>query len=127
MSGFTIEKLVELRITAKKNEDDAIAHRRGIDDQIAALMRDPTKPEGTVSKNLGTRKLSVQYGITRKVNSEVLGAAWMDLPEAVQGAFKWSADVAVKNLKALDAKLTLEAAQFIESKASTPSVKLELA
>lgn len=131
MDNPTIEQLVAARIPAKRAEDAAIAHRREIDAAIAAKLPLPADKdgEGTASQKFDDGlKLSIVYGLTRKVSDEAsLKAAWEALPAAVQGAFRWKPEVDVKALKALSAEDRLAAAKFIEAKPSTPSVKLEIA
>jgi len=121
----TLADLIQLRLTAKKHEDEAVAHRRLIDGRIAELMRDPAKTEGSVSRVDGEHKVSVTYGITRKADTTALQNNWAELPAAVQDVFKFEADVRVCELKKLAAADALIAAKYIESKPSTPSVKLE--
>ena len=123
----TLALLINERIQAKRNEDAAIEARRVIDSEIAVMLQDPGKPEGTVSVKEGEHKVSVVYGITRNADTDGLQKAWKSLSAAVQQAFKFKAEVlsgAYKKLEGADAKL---AAKFVTSKPSSPSVKVELA
>lgn len=127
MQSVTIEELVAERVEAKKSEDAAAAARREIDQQIAALLSDATKPEGTISQKLPDgKKVSVTYTINRKVDSEALQTAWAKLPLDVQNLFRWKAEISVSELRKLDEKSTLTASKFFDSKPGSPSVKIEI-
>ena len=127
MQAVTIEELVAARVEAKKSEDAAVAARREIDQQIAAIMSDATKPAGTISQKLSDgKKVSVTYTINRKVDSESLQTAWAKLPLDVQNLFRWKADVTVSELRKLDDKSAMLASKYFESKPGSPSVKIEI-
>ncbi len=125
MQSVSISELIAARIAAKRAEDAAVNARRDIDKQLAELMRDANKPEGTVSTKVDGFKLSVVYKIDRKADSDALSKSWDKLPIDVQNAFKWKADVSVSALKALDDKAQLSAARFITSKEGSPSITIE--
>lgn len=129
MNGVTqtFGELLEERRQAKKAEDMAIALRRGLDEKIAALMRDPKKPEGSISQTVGDIKVATTFGVTRKVDTPAVQNDWEELPETVRAIFKFGAEVSVTAYRELSADDLLVAAKYITSKPSTPSVKLELA
>jgi len=104
----------------------AVANRRKVDVEIAALFRDPDIDEGTISKQAGEFKGSVEFGITRKADTNALRSKWKDLPLTVQAAFRWKAEVATKEYKALSDEDKAIAIEFVESKPASPSVKVEL-
>jgi hypothetical protein len=127
MQAVTIDQLVAARIAAKAQEDAAVAARRELDQQIAALLSDANKPEGTVSQKLADgKKVSVTYAINRKVDTESLQNDWARLSDAVQGLFRWKAEISVTELRKLDDKAALVASKYYESKPGSPSVKIEL-
>lgn len=119
-----LETLVAQWIEAKRAEIAAIQARRDVDAKIVAVM--PKKDEGTVSENVGFFKVGVTYGITRKVDSKKLDPEFESLPDAVKAAFRRSYDVAAKEFKALSGADLDAAIAFVESKPSSPSVKVEV-
>ncbi len=127
MQAVTIEQLVAARIEAKKAEDLAVQSRREIDQQIAALLADATKPEGTISQKLSDgKKVSVTYAVNRKVDTDKLQGEWARLSIDVQNLFRWKAEVSVSELRKLDDKAVLVASKYFESKPGSPSVKVEV-
>ena len=125
MQSVSLAELIAARIAAKREEDAAVTARRDIDKQLAELLRDANKPEGTISQKVDGYKVSVVYKIDRKADSDALSKAWDKLPIDVQNAFKWTAGVFVFALKALDDKAQLSASRFITSKEGSPSITIE--
>ena len=123
----TISTLVAARIAAKQSEDAAVQARRDIDTQLAELLRDPAKTEGTVSQKVDGYKVVATYGMTRKADTEKLQAAWQSLPLTLQCAFRWKPEVSTSELRKLDAAQQLIVSKFIETKPASPSIKIELA
>lgn len=128
MKALTISELVAARISAKRAEDEAIAERRRIDGQLAELLKDPAKPEGSVSQKLDDLglKLTVTYKIGRTVDSKKLTADWDKLSATAQAAFKWKPEVSVSELRKLDGVDATVAAAYITAKPASPSVEIEL-
>jgi hypothetical protein len=120
----TLGALIPQWVEAKRQEIIAIQARRDIDKQIVALM--PKKDEGTESKDVGFFKVSVSYGIDRKVDSKKLDDEYDQLSTAVQNAFRIKYEVAAKEYKALSGADLDAAVAFVESKPSSPSVKIEV-
>lgn len=125
MENVSLATLIAARIQAKRNEDQAVTARREIDKQLAELLRDANKPEGTVSVKVEGFKVSCVFKLSRAVDSDALTKSWDKLPIDVQNAFKWKADVSISALKALDDKAQLSAARFITSKEASPSITIE--
>lgn len=125
MKTITINELVAARIAAKRAEDAAIKARREVDAQIAELLADATKPEGSISEKLDGYKVTVTYKIDRKVDTDALTKSWEKLPLDVQAVFKWKADLSVSEFRKLEGKAQLSASQFITSKPATPSITIE--
>ena len=124
---MTLQELARLRILAKKAEDDAVSERRKIDKQIADLLLDPSKPEGTVSQSPEGFKVSVTYGVTRKLDTKALQSDWNTLPKAVQDSINWKADLSTTKFRDLDKDAVLVLSTYMESKPSAPTVKVEAA
>ena len=127
MKPITLAEIVAARIAAKRIEDDAIAARRELDTQIATLLQDPDKPEGSVSQKLDGLKVTVTYKVDRKADTERLQADWAKLPEPVTKAFKWKPEVSVSELRKLMGGDAAVAAAYITSKPGSPSVSIEVA
>ena len=123
----TLDELLDQRVAAKRVEDDAAEARRELDTQIASLLFDPAKPEGSVTKKCRDYKVTVIFGVTRSVDTETLQRGWAALSEAAQSAFKFKADVVSAGLKALTGTDALAAAAYITSKPKTPSVAIAIA
>ena len=125
METISLTQLIATRIAAKRAEDEAIAERRRIDGVIAELLKDPSKPEGSISQKADGYKVTVTYKIDRKVDTEKLTADWAKLPAEVQSTFKWSASLSVSEFRKLEGKAQVSAARFFESKEASPSIKIE--
>jgi hypothetical protein len=126
MQAITISELVAARIAAKRVEDAAIKARREIDGQIAELLKDATKPEGSVSQKLPEGyKVTVTYKLDRKVDTEKLTANWGKLPLDVQAAFKWTAGLSVSEFRKLEGTASVSASQYFTTKEASPSLTIE--
>lgn len=125
MKPMTLTELVAARLAAKRIEDQAVADRREIDAQLAALLKDPAKLEGSISQKAGDYKVTVTYKVDRKVDTDKLSAEWAKLPASAQAAFRWKADVSVGELKKLQGADASIAAAYITSKEASPSITIE--
>jgi len=127
MKALTISELVAARISAKQAEDEAIAERRRIDEQLAELLKNPEKPEGAISQKLEDMglTLTVTYKINRSVDAKKLQAEWDKLSAGAQAAFKWKPEVSVSELRKLDGIDATVAAAYITSKPGAPSVEIK--
>ena len=125
MEALTLTQLIAARIAAKRDEDAAVAERRKIDAAIAALLKDPAKPEGTISQKAGDYKVIVTYKVDRKVDAEKLQADWAKLGLDIQAIFKWSPSLQVGELRKLEPKAALQAAKYYEAKDASPQIKIE--
>ncbi len=123
---LSLAALITARIDAKAAEDRAIANRRQIDEMIAAAM--PGEDEGTVSDTIGAYKVSVARKVTRSVNTETLTAVWPTLPQSVQAAFRWKADLDIKQLRALESVAPDQyrlAAAHVTTKPASPTITIK--
>jgi len=125
MKPISLQELVAARIAAKRAEDEAIKARREVDAQIAELMRDAQKLEGSISQRLDGYKVTVTYKLDRKVDTDALTKSWEKLPLDVQAAFKWTADLSVSEFRKLEGKAQINASQFFTTKEASPSIKIE--
>lgn len=125
MKPLNLQELINIRIAAKRAEEAAVTERRRIDEQISELLKDPNKPEGSVSQKLDGFKVTVTYKIDRKVSADELQKSWDKLSPEVQAVFKWKPDVSVSELRKLDDKQQLAASKFITAKTASPSITIE--
>ena len=127
MKTMTISELVAARISAKQAEDEAIAERRRIDEQLAELLKNPEKPEGAISQKLEDMglTLTVTYKINRSVDAKKLQAEWDKLSAGAQAAFKWKPEVSVSELRKLEGIDATVASAYITSKPGAPSVEIK--
>ena len=125
MKPLDLQELINIRIAAKRAEDAAVQARRDIDSQIAELLRDASKPEGSVSQKFDGYKVTVTYKVDRKVSTEDLQKSWEKLTTEAQGAFKWKADLSLSEFRKLDDKQQLVVSKFITAKPASPSITIE--
>jgi hypothetical protein len=125
MKAISLDALIAARIAAKRAEDQAVQARRDIDAQLASLLKDPQKPEGSVSQKVDGYKLTVTYKVDRKVDTEALTKSWPALTKEQQEAFKWKADLSVSALRKLPDADRARLAAFITSKEASPSITIE--
>lgn len=123
----TIQDLVTARIAAKRIEDEAVAKRREIDEQIS-LQLSTGKAEGTESMKLPDigAKVTVTYKVARKVDTDALQERWEFLSEEQRAAFKWSADISVTALRKFEGNDLVAVSKFFESKPASPTIKIEM-
>jgi len=119
-----LEQLADAWLDAKRVENDAIAKRRALDAQIAALM-DTSEPEGTATEKLTGLKVSVTHKLNRKVDIATLQDAWMALSADVQAAFRWKAEVNTSAMRKLSGADYAAFSRFVTAEPATPTVKVE--
>lgn len=84
----------------------------------------PEGGEGTVKDE----EFNLTFKVTRKVDTDALQAVWADLNPNTQKAFKWSADVDLKQLRALsdlDPDNAFIAQGFVTTKPAKPLISLK--
>lgn len=116
--------LVQALRQAKATEAQAIEHRRAIEEQIVARYPVPAGGEGTVKDE----EFSIAFKVTRNVDTEALQNAWATLGTNSQKAFKWKADIDLKNyraIKELDEPAFNQLSQFITTKPAKPALTLK--
>jgi hypothetical protein len=121
----TLEQLIAARLAAKRDEDAAVAARRALDGQIAELLKDPAKVEGTVSQKIDGYKISVTYAVSRKADADKLQKEWDKLPASVAAAFRWKPEVSTTELRKLEGIDATVASSFITTTPASPSIKIE--
>jgi hypothetical protein len=121
---MTITELTAALKAAKAAEDNAKALRLEIEGKIVALYAKPATGEGTHNDE----EFSITWKLNRTVDSEKLSAGYEFLPVNAQRAFRWKAEVELKNLRALaelDPVSYSAAAEYITSKPAKPSIDLK--
>lgn len=121
---MTITELTAALKAAKAAEDNAKALRLEIEGKIVALYAKPATGEGTHNDE----EFSITWKLNRTVDSEKLSASYESLPVNAQRAFRWKAEVELKNLRALaelDPVSYSAAAKYITSKPAKPSIDLK--
>ena len=120
---MTITELTAALKAAKAAEDKAKAERLEIEGKIVALYAKPATGEGTHNDE----EFSITWKLNRTVDTEKLSAGYESLPVNAQRAFRWKAEVELKNLRALaelDPVSYSAAAEYITSKPAKPSIDL---
>lgn len=121
---MTITELTAALKAAKAAEDNAKALRLEIEGKIVALYAKPATGEGTHNDE----EFSITWKLNRTVDTEKLSAGYESLPVNAQRAFRWKAEVELKNLRALaelDPVSYSAAAEYITSKPAKPSIELK--
>ena len=116
-----LDELQDLWLDAKADEKQANEARLEIEKEILRHFKPVT--EGT--QTIGAVK--VTFKVSRKINTELLRESWDALTPNAQKCFKWSADVALTSLRALqdmDAPSYLVISAFITESPSKPSISI---
>jgi hypothetical protein len=111
---------------AKMSEELAKEHRLQIEAEIIEAYKflSPESGEGTIKDEY----FNIVYKVTRKVDTEALQMAWDALGPNAHKAIKWSADLDLKNFRALKELVPQtynELAVFVTTKPAKPSVSLK--
>jgi hypothetical protein len=87
--------------TAHKNaENEAKARRIAVELKMAAMMP-ADHVEARVKADVEGMRVTIEYGVTRKVDAEKLGALWDALPPKTREAFKWEAKPVLSVLRGI--------------------------
>lgn len=108
-------------LAAKAVEKEAIERRRELDKEVARLV--PGKVEGTSSASIDGYKVSVDYRVTRKVDSDKLSFIWNNLSEKEQKLFRWKAELQMKEFREAAPAEWLN--QIVTSKPGAATVTIE--
>lgn len=123
-----LEQLAQAFIQAKNDIDAATARKAAIAKAIADAL--PGTEEGATHAEAGNYKLTVSRGLKRSADTESLQVKWNDINETTRKAFRWKADVDLRNLRALEVANEAaykQALSFITAKPAAPSVSVEIA
>lgn len=128
-TDLNLSQLAQAWLDAKEEENAAIAKRRGIGALIEKALPGNGEAEGSTSAVIDNAlRVYVTRKVTRKVNVDALTKDWEFLPANARNAFKWSAEVAIKHLRALEQLNAPElelVREFITTKPAASSVEVE--
>lgn len=129
MSTAELSALAAAWQSAKVAEDEARARRLEIEGQLLAAYP-VAGTEGTTHADVAGYKITIVQRLTRSVDTQALQAGWTALPAVVREAFKWSADLDLRQYRALETAnkdAFRLASDFVTAKAGKPTVKVEVA
>ena len=116
----------ELQV-AKDREAVCREARLAIEEKIVALME--KKEEGTVSTKTEFYKVSVTFGVDRKVDAEIARSLADEMDaERYARIFRWKPEVSVSELKYLkdnNPEVFRQVSRALTAKPTKPSVKVE--
>lgn len=124
MDQVSLSALIAARITAKREEDAAVAKRRDLDAMICARVA-AGKTEGSVTERTDEWKITVTASVTRSTDTAGLQRDWQSLPPIVQAAFRWKSEVVLGELRKLDDDAAAVAARYITAKPASPSLDIK--
>lgn len=115
--------LYEDWMRAKRDEANAVARRRKIEDALIAQEHIPKNLEGTLNLNKGVYHLKVVGRINRRVDGDKLQdiAAEHGLSEHLSSLFRWKPEINMAAWKATSPEITTPLAQAITAQPSRPS------
>ena len=112
---------------AKTHELHAKEARLAIEEKIVSLME--KKEEGTVSTKTEFYKVSVTFGVDRKVDAEIARSLADEMDaERYARVFRWKPEVSVSELKYLkdnNPEVFRQVSRALTAKPTKPSVKVE--
>lgn len=114
-------------IKAKKAEVEANRDRLEIEKRLLDLLE--KKEEGTVSTKTEFYKVSVTFGVDRKVDSEIARSLADEMDrEQYERVFKWKPEISITELKHLrdnKPEVFRQVSRALTAKPTKPSVKVE--
>lgn len=119
---MTLDELITVWTQAKESERQATELRRGVEDEIRALLGVAEDLEGTVNHG----PIKIVGRIDRKVDADKLQelAAESGLTEHLRSLFRWKPEINQAAWKAADESITHPLLGAITSKPGRPSFAL---
>jgi len=110
----------------KKFEEDAVAARRAIEDQMVKLASIPETLDGTETLRLDSCEVKIVGRIDRKVDGDRLQelAAEHGLTDHLSTLFRWKPELSMKAWNSADSEITSVLSGAITAKAGRPSFKV---
>lgn len=119
--------LYEQWIEAKEAENEIIARRRAIEDEIAKSLQITDDWEGSYTMKNSGFKINVKRAFARKVDDKILSsiADEYGLQDYLPKLFRWKPEVNLKTWKETDADITSKLAMAITTTPGRVSFKIE--
>jgi hypothetical protein len=121
-----MNELASMWLAAKKQEEDATADRRDIEDHIKKLATIAENLEGTETVEPGRFEIKIVGRIDRKVDGDKVQelAAEFGLTDHLAKLFRWKPEINMAIWKAADESITKPLAAAITAKPGRPSFKI---
>jgi len=118
--------LASMWLAAKKQEEDATADRRDIEDHIKKLATIAENLDGTETVEPGRYEIKIVGRIDRKVDGDKVQelAAEFGLTDHLAKLFRWKPEINMAIWKAADESITKPLAAAITAKPGRPSFKI---
>lgn len=121
-----MNELASMWLAAKKQEEDATADRRDIEDHIKKLATIAENLDGTETVEPGRFEIKIIGRIDRKVDGDKVQelAAEFGLTDHLAKLFRWKPEINMAIWKAADESITKPLAAAITAKPGRPSFKI---
>ena len=121
-----MNELARMWLAAKKQEEDATADRRDIEDHIKKLATIAENLDGTETVEPGRYEIKIVGRIYRKVDGDKVQvlAAEFGLTDHLAKLFRWKPEINMAIWKAADESITKPLAAAITAKPGRPSFKI---
>ncbi len=121
-----MNELASMWLAAKKQEEDATADRRNIEDHIKKLATIAENLDGTETVEPGRYEIKIVGRIDRKVDGDKVQelAAEFGLTDHLAKLFRWKPEINMAIWKAADESITKPLAAAITAKPGRPSFKI---
>jgi hypothetical protein len=121
-----MNELASMWLVAKKQEEDATADRRDIEDHIKKLATIAENLDGTETVEPGRFEIKIVGRIDRKVDGDKVQelAAEFGLTDHLAKLFRWKPEINMAIWKAADESITKPLAAAITAKPGRPSFKI---
>jgi len=121
-----MNELASMWMAAKKQEEDATADRRDIEDHIKKLATIAENLDGTETVEPGRFEIKIVGRIDRKVDGDKVQelAAEFGLTDHLAKLFRWKPEINMAIWKAADESITKPLAGAITAKPGRPSFKI---
>ena len=121
-----MNELASMWLAAKKQEEDATADRRNIEDHIKKQATIAENLDGTETVEPGRYEIKIVGRIDRKVDGDKVQelAAEFGLTDHLAKLFRWKPEINMAIWKAADESITKPLAAAITAKPGRPSFKI---
>ena len=121
-----MNELASMWLAAKKQEEDATADRRDIEDHIKKLATIAENLDGTETVEPSRYEIKIVGRIDRKVDGDKVQelAAEFGLTDHLAKLFRWKPEINMAIWKAADESITKPLAAAITAKPGRPSFKI---